>query len=423
MPAPRPSRGGLDLGDGLLEDLERSPCLVLAEHQRRRDADRVVAAPEHQQPLAERRLLDRGAWSWSANESPIHSARPRTSVMIGCRSAMPRTPSRKTSPTERALSSRPSRSITLERGERRRARDRRAAVRRAVRAELPGHQVVAGDHRAERQAARDALAGRARRRARRRSCSIAHIVPLRPMPDCTSSQTSRMPWRSQSSRRYVNQPSGGSTYPPSPSTRLDDDRRDLGRRDDALEQHLLEVARSRRRTCGRRSGSSGPKPVRYFALRRGERDRAHRASVERLVERDQVLAAGRVARELDRGLDRLGARVREERACPLPAERRHRVEPLADVGVDRQVEVRRRVVQQLGRPVAASPRPPSGGSARSLVDGDAGVQVQEDVPVDVLDDRAATRARHERVGARERRRGDLAVALDPRHRLAARAPP
>ena len=49
------------------------------------------------------------------------------------------------------------------------------------------------------------------------SCSIAHIVPLRPMPDCTSSQTSRMPWRSQSSRRYVNQPSGGSSYPPSPS--------------------------------------------------------------------------------------------------------------------------------------------------------------------------------------------------------------
>ncbi len=40
-------------------------------------------------------------------------------------------------------------------------------------------------------------------------CSTAHILPVRPMPHCTSSQTRRMPCRSQSSRSAMSQPSGG----------------------------------------------------------------------------------------------------------------------------------------------------------------------------------------------------------------------
>src|SRR5262249_42318516 len=47
------------------------------------------------------------------------------------------------------------------------------------------------------------------------------------------------------------------------------------------------------------------------------------------------------------------------------------------------------------------------------------VQVEEDVAVDVLDDRAGASPRHERVRPRQRRRRDLAVALDPGHGLRA----
>ena len=87
--------------------------------------------------------------------------------------------------------------------------------------------------------------------------------------------------------------------------------------------------------------------------------------------------------------------------------------------VDRQVEVRGRVVQQLGRllldrlddPRVAVPR----GRHR-----DPRVEVEEDVAVHVLDDRAGAPARDERIGPRERRRCDLAIPLDPRHRLRAR---
>ena len=41
------------------------------------------------------------------------------------------------------------------------------------------------------------------------ACSIAHILPVRPIPDCTSSAISRIPWRSQRSRKAASQPSGG----------------------------------------------------------------------------------------------------------------------------------------------------------------------------------------------------------------------
>ncbi len=41
------------------------------------------------------------------------------------------------------------------------------------------------------------------------SCSQAHIFPVRPTPHWTSSATSRMPCRSQSSRRSRSQPAGG----------------------------------------------------------------------------------------------------------------------------------------------------------------------------------------------------------------------
>ena len=47
--------------------------------------------------------------------------------------------------------------------------------------------------------------------------------------------------------------------------RLDDDRGDLRRRDEPLEQDL-EVLHVAEHACGSTPGSSGPNPVRYFAL-------------------------------------------------------------------------------------------------------------------------------------------------------------
>src|SRR5258706_15402801 len=55
----RADLAGFDLADGFLEDREPGLGLILAQDERRRDADRIVPAPEHQQPSAERRLLDR----------------------------------------------------------------------------------------------------------------------------------------------------------------------------------------------------------------------------------------------------------------------------------------------------------------------------------------------------------------------------
>ena len=40
-------------------------------------------------------------------------------------------------------------------------------------------------------------------------CSAANILPVRPMPDCTSSKISRMPCRSHSARKPCRNPSGG----------------------------------------------------------------------------------------------------------------------------------------------------------------------------------------------------------------------
>ncbi len=42
-------------------------------------------------------------------------------------------------------------------------------------------------------------------------CSAANILPVRPMPLCTSSNTSRMPCRSHSARSRARKPSGGTT--------------------------------------------------------------------------------------------------------------------------------------------------------------------------------------------------------------------
>ena len=128
--------------------------------------------------------------------------------------------------------------------------------------------------------------------------------------------------------------------------------------------------------------------------------------------------AGVVAGELERGLDRLGARVRQERPHGRPGIGARRGELLADVGVGGQVEVARAVVQDVVD-LGVDRRVDVGMGVTGGDDGDAGVEVEEAVAVDVLDDAAAAAAHDERVHARERRArhrlvaGDEAAAFGP----------
>ena len=199
---------------------------------------------------------------------------------------------------------------------------------------------------------------------------------------------------------------------------LDDDGRHLARRHHALEQDLLEVLEvAVEGVVHARQHRTEVRPV--LRLAGGERDAAHRAAVERLVEADQVLAARAEPRELHGGLDGLGAGVRQEHAGGVVTERREGRQPLGHLRVDRQVEVAGGVVHQLGRlPLHGLDH------ARVAVpggrDGDAGVDVEEDIAVHVLDDRPGAAAGHERVRPWKRRRRDAPVAFDPRPRLRAR---
>ena len=97
-----------------------------------------------------------------------------------------------------------------------------------------------------------------------------------------------------------------------------------------------------------------------------------------------------------------------------------RGEPLADVGVGGQVEVARAVVQDvvdLGVDRRVDVRVGVTGGD----DGDAGVEVEEAVAVDVLDDAAPAALHDERVDPGERRAGHRLVAGDDRARRSGRA--
>ena len=155
-------------------------------------------------------------------------------------------------------------------------------------------------------------------------CWYANHSPVRPAPVCTSSMISSASCRWVSSRAASRKPSGRSTTPASPlmgstksaatassSVRLErlDRRRDV-----------LHPARQRLERLAH---------VRLA----GERERAHRAAVERVDEREHpgARAAGLLqSGELERRLVRLGARVAEEHAALL-AGAREADEPLGEL--------------------------------------------------------------------------------------------
>ena len=135
---------------------------------------------------------------------------------------------------------------------------------------------------------------------------------------------------------------------------------------------------------------------------RGQRERQQRAPVERAFEGDHAGAAGGEARELDRVLDGLRARV-EERGFRGAGERRPREQPLGQRCVDLV-----RDNGEVGVGEALELLLCGGDDMRmGMADveaADAAREVDEDVAVDVGEQRAARVGRDDGEGDGERRR-------------------
>ena len=121
-------------------------------------------------------------------------------------------------------------------------------------------------------------------------CSAANILPVRPMPDCTSSNTSRMPCRSQIARRPGQELARRHDVAAFAQHRLDDDGRHVLRADRAREQIPLDavqvavvgVVHARQQRA---------EVLAVLALAGGQRQRPQAAPVEAAAEGDQLRRA------------------------------------------------------------------------------------------------------------------------------------
>ncbi len=190
----------------------------------------------------------------------------------------------------------------VEHGARGGARDRVAAERRGVVARLEARRcVVRDEQRADRQPVREALGERDRVR-----------------PDAVGLPREERAAAADAGLHLVEDQQRAVRVGELACLR---ERLGRERMDAALALHRLEQDRrgvradvlGERRRC--REARAGDERLERSALRRlpGHRQRAERAPVERAFERHDLGAPGRLARPLERSLDRLGARVAEER--------------------------------------------------------------------------------------------------------------
>ncbi len=215
--------------------LDRGVCLLSRQHQRRREADRILPRPEHQQSAVERRRDDRVALAGRAllglaiptSSTPIIRPRPRTSPISGCLSASDRSPSIRYAPTAAAFAT--SRVFSSE----------IVASAAAHETGLPPNVLACapGGHAISPARATATPSGRpeamplaiAITSGSTPVYSIANIFPDRPIPDCTSSTTRRMPCFLVSSRRRCEELVGGHDVTAFALDRFDDDRGDFVR--------------------------------------------------------------------------------------------------------------------------------------------------------------------------------------------------
>ena len=142
-------------------------------------------------------------------------------------------------------------------------------------------------------------------------CSAANILPVRPMPalhlvehqqDAVAIGDRAQPAQELRRRHDV------AAFA---QHRLDDDRRDVVGRGHRREQLLDAGGVAVRRVI--HAGQQRPEAPPVLRLARGQRQRPERPAVKAAAERDDARPPGVVARQLDRRLDRLGARVGQER--------------------------------------------------------------------------------------------------------------
>jgi hypothetical protein len=137
--------------------------------------------------------------------------------------------------------------------------------------------------------------------------------------------------------------------------------------------------------------------------------------MEGAEERDDVRALRGIPGEFDRRLDRLRSGVAEVGARG-PVDRGDLGQTLANLGIDRQVEIRRREMDQL-RGLLLDRGDDLRVTVTGRVDRDARREVEEEIAVDVLDREALPADRHDRVGTRQARRRPRLVERDVLPRL------
>ena len=170
----------------------------------------------------------------------------------------------------------------------------------------PVRRAVRDEQRADRQAVGEPLRERDARPARRRAAPRRRSVPVRPTPHCTSSKTSSAPCSSASARAAARNSASPGGSRPRPEPARSGSRPCPGRPRAASESTSF-------RRANRAAGASGSHGRALLRLA-GDGERAVRAAVERVLQRDDDRLAGRLPRPLQRRLDRLGAGVAEERA-------------------------------------------------------------------------------------------------------------
>jgi hypothetical protein len=132
--------------------------------------------------------------------------------------------------------------------------------------------------------------------------------------------------------------------------------------------------------------------------------------MEAAQESDDVRPTGRPTRQLDRGLDRFGAAVAEIGPCAA-LEGRESGESLAQLGVDRQIEVGCAEVDELGG-LACDRVDDLRVRVAGRGDRDARGEIEKEVAVDVLDGDPLTANRNDRIRPRETSRGPRLVVGD-----------
>jgi hypothetical protein len=201
-----------------------------------------------------------------------------------------------------------------------------------------------------------------------------------------------------------------------PLHRLEHDASDGVRRDILLEEQL--EARQRvldgdaavrvRRRCAVDVGRKRPEALLVDELR-GHGHRQVRPPVEGAVEDDDPRSAGGGARDLDRVLDRLGARVDEQRLRFARA-RPELVEPPCNLDV-RLVHPDHEALVQVAVDLLVDGAHHRLRVVAEVLAGDPTGEVEELPPVGVPD-RCALRAGHDEIGRRDPAR-DVALALRP----------